>query len=64
MARILGIALCLSLVMLIGSTLIARAFDNEVQQRVIFTKNGQTLDCNRSVGVGGKVFYDHCNYVP
>lgn len=64
MSRLLGIVLCLSLVILIGATLIGRAIDTEVQQRVIFTKNGQTLDCNRTEGVDGRVFYTHCVSVP
>lgn len=41
-----------------------RAFDHEAQQRVIFTKHGRTLDCNRAEGADGRVFYDHCVTVP
>lgn len=64
MSRLLGIALCLSLVVLIGATLIGRAIDTETQQHAIFTRNGITLDCERITDVAGNVFYDSCVRVP
>jgi hypothetical protein len=62
--RLLGIALCVCALGLIASVLVGRAYDHEAQQRVIFTRHGQTLDCNRAEGADGRVFYDHCVYVP
>lgn len=80
MSRLLGIALCLSLVVLIGATLIGRAIDTEVQDRVLITRGGVTLDCERSVAKpneivryedgssfvakGGEVSYGDCHIVP
>ena len=65
MSRILGIALCLSLLVLIGATLIGRAWDSEVQDHIVFTRNdGVTLDCERITDVAGNVFYDSCVRVP
>ncbi len=80
MSRLLGIALCLSLVVLIGASLIGRAMDTEVQDRVLITRGGVTLDCQRSVAKpgeivryedgssfvakGGEVSYGDCNVVP
>lgn len=38
--------------------------ETRTQERVLFTRDGVTLDCNRTVGVGGRVFYTHCVQVP
>lgn len=78
--RITGIALCVSLVVLIGVSLVGRAVDAEVQQRVLITRGGWTLDCERHVAregevvrfedsssvvaKAGEVFYRDCNRVP
>lgn len=45
--RIIGIALIVSLVVVIGATLMGRAIDAEVRQHVLVTRNGETLDCER-----------------
>jgi hypothetical protein len=55
MSRIIGIALCVSLVVFIGATLVCRAVDAEVQQRVIFTRDGVTFDCERIFVPAGEV---------
>lgn len=64
MVRYLGIALCVSLVILIAATLVGRAMDTEAQQHVIFTRHGVTLDCERITDVAGNTFYDSCVRVP
>ena len=80
MSRLLGIALCLSLVILVGATLMGRAIDTEIQDRVLITRAGVTLDCQRSVAEpgeivryedgssfvaeGGEVSYGDCHVAP
>ena len=64
MARLLGLALCVSLLFVVGATLIGRAIDTEVQAHVVFTRDGVTLDCERITDVAGRVFYDSCVRVP
>ena len=80
MTRYLGIALCLSIVVLIGATLVGRAMDTEAQQHVLITRGDTTIDCVRHVSKsgetvhyedgstfvakGGEVFYDGCDIVP
>lgn len=54
----------IGLALLFGVVFVGRAYDHEAQQRVIFTKQGKTLDCNRAEGADGRVFYDHCVTVP
>jgi hypothetical protein len=55
-------AVCLFVVIAVG--MIGRAVSYEVQEHVVFTKHGETLECNRTVGAHGHVFYDHCVTVP
>jgi hypothetical protein len=50
-------------VLFFGAALVGRAIDTEIQDRVIFTRNGVTLDCERLVR-GGEVEYDNCHNVP
>lgn len=64
MARLLGLALCVSLLFVVGATLIGRAIDAQTQDRVIFTRAGVTLDCVRQVGDRGQVSYNDCSRVP
>jgi hypothetical protein len=64
LTRWFGYALLLSLVILIGATLVSRAIGQEVQQHVIFTRNGVTIDCERITDVAGRTFYDSCVRVP
>jgi len=49
-----------------GYVALGHAIDQQIrmQDRIVFTRDGQTLDCNRTVGAGGRVFYTHCNIVP
>jgi hypothetical protein len=59
----LGIALCIATFVLAAVTVLGRAVDTEAQQRVVFTRNGVTLDCERIV-TGIRVSYDGCITVP
>lgn len=47
MTRLMGILICLALVGLIVTTLVARAVDQQVEQRIVFTRDGVTFDCER-----------------
>ena len=64
MARLLGLALCVCLAVLVLVTALGRAIDTEIQDRVIFTRDGVTLDCERITDVAGRTFYDSCVRVP
>lgn len=64
MTRMLGMAIVFALVVLIGATLVGRAIDVEVSDRVILTRDGHTLDCERVVRGHGHVFYENCVRVP
>jgi len=64
MTRLFGYALLACLVCLIFVSLVARAVDQEVQQRVILTRDGVTLDCERRLGPHGSVSYIGCARVP
>lgn len=64
MARLLGLALCVSLLVLVLVTALGRAIDTEAQVHVLLTRDGQTLDCERITDVAGNVFYDSCVRVP
>lgn len=55
MTRLFGYVLLAALVCLILVSLIARAIDAEAQDRVIFTRSGVTLDCERRYVQAGKV---------
>lgn len=59
----LGIALCISVVIFASAFVIGRAVDAEVKQRVVFTKNGVTLDCER-ITTSDLVTYGSCITVP
>ena len=60
----LGIALCIAAFVLASATVIGRAIDVEVQDRVLFTRSGVTLDCARHLGGHGQVSYIDCVRVP
>lgn len=78
--RLLMLALVLSVSVVVGATLIGRAIDTEVQDRVIITRYGLTLDCERQVKHAGdvvrfeddstvvahegEIFYSNCDRVP
>ena len=47
-----------------GAHMVGAAIDQDAQQRVIFTKNGVTLDCARHYGGHGSVSYGDCHQVP
>jgi hypothetical protein len=64
MSRLLGMALLISLVVLIFVALVGRAIDTEVQDHILITRGGATLDCERITDVVGNVFYDSCVRVP
>ena len=54
--RLLMLTLVLSVSVLVGATLVGRAIDTEVQDRVIITRpGGLTLDCERQVKHAGDV---------
>lgn len=63
MTRLLGLALCASLIVLVLVTAFGRAIDTEVRDRVIFTRSGVTLDCARQFD-SGSVGYVDCHEVP
>lgn len=62
MIRFFLIGAIVSALLFFGSVLVGRAIDTEVQDRVIFTRNGVTLDCER-VFVGGEMNYNDCHRV-
>ena len=66
MTRLIGWLLCGAIVGVLAVTLIGRAIDVEVQDRIIIarSRSGQTLDCARRVGPHGNVFYFDCHAVP
>ena len=59
---LVGVVIVLSVVL--GATLVGRALDRELTQRVQFTSDGQTFDCERRVNEQGHVFYENCARVP
>ena len=61
--RLLMLALVASALIVFSATFVSRAVDAEVQDRIMFTRNGQTLDCARLI-VSGEVSYGDCNRVP
>ena len=65
MARFVGMALLVSLVLLIGIGLIGRAIDNQVryQDRVITTKHGRTVSCRVDHFEDGSIDLNDCNFV-
>jgi hypothetical protein len=54
--------LCVALLLVIGVALLGRAIDQAVQQRVLITRGGQTLDCER-VHRNGRVFLSDCEKI-
>lgn len=62
--RIIGIALLVSLVVVIGATLVGRAVDAQVQQRVLIFQNGAAWDCERIVYPDGRTAHTNCVIVP
>ena len=51
-------------ILFVGTGQVGRAMDHEAEQRVIFTKDGVTLDCARRFGGHGSVSYNDCVQVP
>lgn len=64
MSRLFGMVLLVSLVILIFVALLGRAIDYRIQDHVLITRDGQTLDCVRVVKGHGNVHYDDCVVVP
>lgn len=59
MTRFLGWLLFFSMVVLIAVVAVGRAFDYEGQDRVIFTREGVTFDCERTyVPAGEPIRYE------
>ena len=54
--------LCIALLGLIAVALLGRAIDATVEQRVLITRDGRTMDCLR-VFRKGHVFLDDCQRV-
>lgn len=52
MLRILLVGALLAFVGLALSTLVARAYDHELVERVLYTRAGVTLECERVVRAG------------
>ena len=63
MARLFGLILCLALVWVIAFTIIGRAVDHEIEQRVLVPQNGALWDCERIVS-DGRAAYTNCHIVP
>lgn len=61
--RFLLMALAVSVLVLVSATLVGRAMDTEMQDRVILTRDGVTLDCVRHIE-HGEVSYGYCVTVP
>lgn len=62
--RVLLIAIVVCLVVVFSAHAVGSAIDREMQDHILITRNGQTLDCERLEDVQGRVFYDSCVYVP
>jgi hypothetical protein len=62
--RYLLIAILVCGVVVLGATALGRAIDQELQQRILFTQNGATLDCRRDFSAHGSVSYSDCHVVP
>lgn len=52
MLRVLLSSALVALVGFIGATLVARAYDHESVERVLYTRDGITLECERVVRAG------------
>lgn len=64
MLRVLLTAALLAAVGLVGTILVARAYDHEAIQRVLLTRDGVTLVCDRVVSPTGQVDLENCDRVP
>lgn len=62
--RYLLIAILLCGAVFIGAHAVGRALDHELEQRILITQNGATLDCRRDVSAHGNVSYNDCHVVP
>ena len=62
--RVLLTAIVVCLVVVLGATAFGKAVDRSIEDHILITRNGQTLDCERIKDVQGRVFYDSCVYVP
>jgi hypothetical protein len=60
MTKFMGIALCICLVVAIGASVVGRAIDQQVQQRVLIVQNGATWDCERIVYPDGRIAHTNC----
>ena len=58
----IGKLLCIALLGLIAVALLGRAADHQVEDRILYVKDGQTLDCKRSFRKG-HVFLDDCERI-
>lgn len=59
MIRLFLIGAVVCSVLFFGSVLVGRAIDTEVQERVIFTRDGVTFDCERRfVQAGERVDFE------
>lgn len=64
MMRALIVAIVVCLIVVLAATAVGRAIEKEMQDHILITQNGETLDCERIVDVQGRVFYDSCVRVP
>lgn len=62
--RYLLIAILVTGVVCLGATALGRAIDHELEQRILITQNGATVDCRRDVSGHGNVSYNDCHVVP
>lgn len=62
--RLVVVALVVCAVIVLGATAVGRAVDAQVSDRVLITRDGITLDCERVYGVGGETSYGNCHRVP
>lgn len=60
MLRVLATATLVALVVFLGATLVARAYDQQIRERVLVTRNGVTLECDRVV-VEGNLYLERCS---
>lgn len=64
MIRLLLSAAVFCLLIALAVSGIGRAIDQEIEDRVIFTRAGVTLDCARELGPYGSISYTECHQVP
>lgn len=62
--RFLLIGALVAACVVLAAHMVGNAIDQAMQEHVLITRNGQTLDCERITDVAGNVFYDSCVTVP